>query len=74
MSEDNFLQPEDDTTINLINPEETFPGLVGYVKQKFEESETDATHEHVGYKPIRTFAVCMILQQPIVIQNALKYS
>ena len=39
MSEDNFLQPEDDTSISLMNPEENFPGLYGYVKEKFEEAE-----------------------------------
>ncbi len=39
MSEDNFLQPEDDTTISIMNPEENFPGLYGYVKAKFEEAE-----------------------------------
>jgi hypothetical protein len=39
MSEDNFLQPEDDTTISMVNPEEQFPGLAGYVRKKFEEAE-----------------------------------
>ena len=39
MSEDNFLQPEDDTAISIMNPEENFPGLYGYVKAKFEEAE-----------------------------------
>ena len=39
MSEDNFLQPEDDTAVPVVNPDETFPGLAGYVKQKFEEAE-----------------------------------
>ena len=39
MSEDNFLQPEDDTAIPVVNPEENFPGLYGYVKAKFEEAE-----------------------------------
>ena len=40
MSEDNFLQPEDDTTISLVNPEEQFPGLAGYVQGKYKEAET----------------------------------
>ena len=40
MSEDNFLQPEDDTTVSLINPEEQFPGLAGYVQAKYKEAET----------------------------------
>tara|TARA_A100001388_G_scaffold117514_1_gene86806 strand:+ start:5119 stop:7236 length:2118 start_codon:yes stop_codon:yes gene_type:complete len=40
MSEDNFLQPEDDTTVSLVNPEEQFPGLAGYVQAKYKEAET----------------------------------
>ena len=56
MSEDNFLQPEDDTTINLIDPEETFPGLVGYVKQKFEESENGRyAHEQRWLQAYKNF-------------------
>jgi len=39
MSEDNFLQPEDDTAVPIVNPEDSFPGLYGYVKEKFEEAE-----------------------------------
>ena len=56
MSEDNFLQPEDDTTINLINPEETFPGLAGYVKEKFEESENGRyAHEQRWLQAYKNF-------------------
>ena len=39
MSEDNFLQPADDTTIGVTNPEEQMPGLAGYVKSKFQDAE-----------------------------------
>tara|TARA_R110001632_G_scaffold115256_1_gene226728 strand:+ start:327 stop:806 length:480 start_codon:yes stop_codon:yes gene_type:complete len=39
MSEDNFLQPADDTAISVADADEQFPGLAGYVKQKFEEAE-----------------------------------
>ena len=39
MSEDNFLQPADDTAVGLVNPEEQMPGLAGYVKGKFEDAE-----------------------------------
>jgi len=56
MSEDNFLQPEDDTTINLINPEESFPGLAGYVKEKFEESENGRyAHEQRWLQAYKNF-------------------
>ena len=39
MSEDNFLQPADDTAVSVVNPEKFMPGLAGYVKSKFEEAE-----------------------------------
>jgi len=56
MSEDNFLQPEDDTAINLINPEETFPGLAGYVKEKFEEAENGRyAHEQRWLQAYKNF-------------------
>ena len=56
MSEDNFLQPEDDTTINLINPEESFPGLAGYVKEKFEEAENGRyAHEQRWLQAYKNF-------------------
>ena len=36
---DNFLQPEDDTGVPVANPSEQMPGLAGYVRSKFEDSE-----------------------------------
>ena len=39
MSEDNFLQPEDDSSVPVNNPSEQMPGLAGFVKSKFEDSE-----------------------------------
>ena len=39
MSEDNFLQPEDDSSVAINNPSEQMPGLAGFVKSKFEDSE-----------------------------------
>ncbi len=36
---DNFLQPEDDTGVPISNPSEQMPGLAGYVRSKFEDSE-----------------------------------
>ena len=39
MADENFLQPADDTQIPIQNPEEQMPGLAGYIKNKFEDSE-----------------------------------
>jgi hypothetical protein len=36
---DNFLEPEDDTAIPIQNPAEQMPGLAGYIKKKFDDSE-----------------------------------
>ena len=56
MSEDNFLQPEDDTAISVVNPEETFPGLAGYVKTKFEEAENGRyAHEQRWLQAYKNF-------------------
>ena len=38
MSE-NFLQPPDDNAIPVVDPEGTLPGLAGYIRKKFEDSE-----------------------------------
>jgi len=56
MSEDNFLQPEDDTAIPLIDVEDTFPGLAGYVKTKFEEAENGRySHEQRWLQAYKNF-------------------
>jgi hypothetical protein len=39
MADENFLQPADDTQIPIQNPEEQMPGLAGYIRNKFEDSE-----------------------------------
>ena len=36
---DNFLQPEDDEDVSIVSPDETMPGLAGYVKARFEDAE-----------------------------------
>lgn len=36
---DNFLEPEDDQTIPLVEPTERMPGLAGYIRSKFEDAE-----------------------------------
>ena len=38
MSED-YLQPQEDEGIPLLNPAEDMPGLVGYIKGRFEDAE-----------------------------------
>lgn len=38
MSE-NFLQPPDDDQVAVIDPEGDMPGLAGYIRKKFEDSE-----------------------------------
>ena len=38
MSEDNFLQPDDDTVVPVQSPEEQMPGLAGYVTAKFRDA------------------------------------
>ena len=46
MADESFLQPDDDTPIPIVSPEDSMPGLAGYVKQKFEDSENGRrTHE-----------------------------
>ncbi len=39
MSQEGFLQPPDDAHVEVINPDEQMPGLAGYVKNRFEDSE-----------------------------------
>ena len=36
---DNFLEPDDDTSIPLVAPSEQMPGLAGHIRSKFEDSE-----------------------------------
>ena len=36
---DNFLEPDDDTSIPLVSPSEQMPGLAGHIRSKFEDSE-----------------------------------
>ena len=39
MADESFLQPDDDTPVPINSPEDSMPGLAGYVKQKFEDAE-----------------------------------
>ena len=36
---DNFLEPDDDTSIPINSPREQMPGLAGHIHSKFEDSE-----------------------------------
>ena len=36
---DNFLQPPDDDQVVVVDPDGNMPGLAGYVRRKFEDSE-----------------------------------
>lgn len=53
---DNFLQPEDDEGIPIQNPSEQMPGLAGYVKKKFEDSENGRrSHEQRWLQAFKNF-------------------
>jgi len=55
-SDDNFLQPEDDTQISVTNPDEFMPGLAGYVKSKFEDAENGRySHEQRWLQAYKNF-------------------
>ena len=56
MSDDNFLQPADDTQVAVVNPEEFMPGLAGYVKSKFEDAENGRyAHEQRWLQAYKNF-------------------
>ena len=53
---DNFLQPEDDEGIPIQSPSEQMPGLAGYVKKKFEDSENGRrSHEQRWLQAFKNF-------------------
>ncbi len=53
---DNFLQPEDDSAVPINNPNEQMPGLAGYVRSKFEDSENGRrSHEHRWLQAYKNF-------------------
>ena len=56
MSEDNFLQPEDDTVVPVHAPEEQMPGLAAYVKTRFEDAENGRyAHEQRWLQAYKNF-------------------
>ena len=63
MSEDNFLQPEDDTTVGVMNPEEQMPGLAAYVKGKFDDAENGRyAHEQRWLQAYKNFALIQLVE------------
>ena len=53
---DNFLEPEDDTAIPIQNPAEQMPGLAGYVRKKFDDSENGRrSHEKRWLQAYKNF-------------------
>ena len=56
MSEDNFLQPDDDAVIPVHAPDEQMPGLAGYVTSKFRDAETGRfAHEQRWLQSYKNF-------------------
>tara|TARA_Y100000593_G_scaffold46238_1_gene87866 strand:- start:5545 stop:7674 length:2130 start_codon:yes stop_codon:yes gene_type:complete len=56
MADENFLQPADDTSIPIANPEEQMPGLAGHIKSKFEDSENGRrSHEQRWLQAYKNF-------------------
>ena len=53
---DNFLQPPDDTVAEIQNPEESLPGIAGFVRDKFEDAENGRfTHEQRWLSSYKNF-------------------
>ena len=54
--EENFLQPPDDDSVQVQNPEEQMPGLASYVKSKFDDSENGRrVHEQKWLQAYKNF-------------------
>tara|TARA_R100001086_G_scaffold233895_1_gene155791 strand:- start:2888 stop:4981 length:2094 start_codon:yes stop_codon:yes gene_type:complete len=54
--EENFLQPPDDDSVQVQNPDEQMPGLAGYIKSKFEDSENGRrVHEQKWLQAYKNF-------------------
>jgi len=53
---DNFLEPDDDTAVPIHNPAEQMPGLAGYVRKKFDDSENGRrSHEKRWLQAYKNF-------------------
>jgi hypothetical protein len=73
MSED-YLQPDDDTAVPVIDPSGEMPGLAGYVLVLKMQRTEDTHTSSVGYRHIKTSEAFTILQHSIVTVNGRKYS
>ena len=36
---DNFLEPNEEASVPIVDPTESMPGLAGYIRSKFEDAE-----------------------------------
>ena len=53
---DNFLEPADDEQVVVATPEDQLPGLVGYIKEKFDGAENGRyTHEQRWLTSFKNF-------------------
>ena len=53
---DNFLEPADDEQVVVATPEDQLPGLVGYIKEKFDGAEKGRyTHEQRWLTSFKNF-------------------
>ena len=53
---DNFLEPADDTVVPVVEPSESMPGLIGYIKNKLEEAEHNRlSHEKDWLQAYKNF-------------------
>ena len=56
MSNDGFLQPPDDAQVNIVDAEEQMPGLAGYIRSRFEDSENGRRyHEEKWLQAYKNF-------------------
>ncbi len=54
--EDQVLQPESDEPIDVVNPDEYMPGLAGYIRGKFDDSEKGRfSHEQRWLQAYKNF-------------------
>ena len=52
----NFLEPADDEQVVVATPEDQLPGLVGYIKEKFDGAENGRyTHEQRWLTSFKNF-------------------
>ena len=73
---DNFLNSDEESSesIPMSNAAEIMPGLAGYVKSRFQDSENGRrSTSKDGYKPTKTFVVSTTLQLSIVTLRDQKY-